>query len=69
MWARTSATRESAIWYRDVLSGLFARWFADHTAEEITDDTCDTSVLFERYRSFAAVAEDERVTANRCSPG
>lgn len=50
--------------YRDVLSGLFATWFADHTAEEITGALSTTSVLFERYRSFAEVAEDERVTAN-----
>ena len=26
--------------YRDVLSGLFATWFADHTAEEITAALC-----------------------------
>lgn len=50
--------------YRDVLSGLFATWFADHTADEITEALSATSVLFERYRSFAQVAEDERVTAN-----
>ena len=50
--------------YRDVLSGLFATWFADHTADEITEALSTTSVLFERYRSFAQVAEDERVTAN-----
>jgi len=50
--------------YRDVLSGLFATWFADHTADEITKALSATSVLFERYRSFAQVAEDERVTAN-----
>jgi 2-methylfumaryl-CoA isomerase len=50
--------------YRDVLSGLFATWFAGHTAEEITEALSATSVLFERYRTFAQVAEDERVTAN-----
>jgi 2-methylfumaryl-CoA isomerase len=50
--------------YRDVLSGLFATWFADHTADEITKALSATSVLFERYRTFAEVAEDERVTAN-----
>jgi 2-methylfumaryl-CoA isomerase len=50
--------------YRDVLSGLFAKWFADHTGEEITEALSATSVLFERYRSFAEVAEDERVTKN-----
>src|SRR6516162_5309969 len=50
--------------YRDVLSGLFATWFAGHTAEEILEALSATSVLFERYRTFAQVAEDERVTAN-----
>ena len=50
--------------YRDVLSALFATWFADHTADEITKALSATSVLFERYRTFAEVAEDERVTAN-----
>jgi 2-methylfumaryl-CoA isomerase len=50
--------------YRDVLSGLFATWFADHTAEEITKALSGTTVLFERYRTFAEAAVDERVTAN-----
>jgi 2-methylfumaryl-CoA isomerase len=50
--------------YRDVLSGLFATWFADHTAEEITKALSATTVLFERYRTFAEAAVDERVTAN-----
>ena len=50
--------------YRDVLSGLFATWFADHTAKQITAALSDTTVLFERYRTFAEVAEDRKVTAN-----
>jgi 2-methylfumaryl-CoA isomerase len=50
--------------YRDVLSGLFAIWFAAHTAEQITTVLSDTTVLFERYRTFAEVAEDRKVTAN-----
>ena len=50
--------------YRDMLSGLFATWFADHTAEKITSALSDTTVLFERYRTFAQVAEDPKVTAN-----
>jgi 2-methylfumaryl-CoA isomerase len=50
--------------YRGVLSGLFATWFADHSADEITRALSATSVLFERYRSFAETAVDERVTAN-----
>ncbi len=50
--------------YRDALSGLFATWFADHTADEISDVLSATTVLFERYRTFAQVAESERVTSN-----
>ncbi len=50
--------------YRDALSGLFATWFADHTAEEITAALSDTTVLFERYRTFAEVAAGQKVTAN-----
>lgn len=50
--------------HRDLLTGLFATWFADHTADEITDVLSATTVLFERYRTFAQVAEDQRVTAN-----
>ena len=50
--------------YRDVLSGLFATWFAEHSADEITEALSATTVLFERYRTFAEVAEDERVAAN-----
>ena len=50
--------------YRGVLSGLFATWFADHTANQVTRALSATSVLFERYRTFAETAADERVTAN-----
>ena len=50
--------------HRDVLTGLFAGWFAEHTADEIADALSDTTVLFERYRTFAQTAEDPRVTAN-----
>jgi 2-methylfumaryl-CoA isomerase len=50
--------------YRGVLSGLFATWFADHSAEEVTAALSNTTVLFERYRTFAEVAADPKVTAN-----
>ncbi|BDB43775.1 MULTISPECIES: CoA transferase [Mycobacterium] len=50
--------------YRDVLSGLFGTWFADHTAEEIEAGLSGSTVLFERYRTFAEVAADPKVTAN-----
>ncbi|WP_343602608.1 CoA transferase [Mycobacterium sp.] len=50
--------------YRAVLTGLFATWFAEHTAEEITAALSATTVLHERYRTFAQVAASDRVTAN-----
>lgn len=50
--------------YRDALSGLFATWFAEHTAEEVTAALSNTTVLFERYRTFAEAAEHPKVTAN-----
>ncbi|CAM3198374.1 2-methylfumaryl-CoA isomerase [Mycobacterium intermedium] len=50
--------------YRDVLSGLFGTWFADHTADEITATLSDTTVLWEQYRTFAEVAEGPKVTDN-----
>ncbi|OBF17723.1 mesaconyl-CoA isomerase [Mycobacterium kubicae] len=51
--------------YRDVLSGLFATWFTDHDADEITAALSNTTVLFERYRTFAQVAQDPKVTDNK----
>jgi 2-methylfumaryl-CoA isomerase len=50
--------------YRDALSGLFSTWFADHTADEVTAALSCTTVLFERYRTFAEAAADAKVTAN-----
>jgi len=50
--------------YRDALTALFSVWFAEHTAEQITEALSATTVLFERYRTFAEVAVDPRVTAN-----
>ncbi|WP_156685843.1 CoA transferase [Mycobacterium sp. Marseille-P9652] len=50
--------------YRDVLSGLFGTWFAEHTAEEITAALSGTTVLFERYHTFAEAASGPKVTAN-----
>ncbi|OBK72398.1 CoA transferase [Mycobacterium sp. 1274761.0] len=50
--------------HREALTGLFAEWFSTHTGPEITAALSSTSVLWERYRTFAEVATDERVTAN-----
>ena len=62
--APTSPTRGSGIRHRDALSGLFTEWFSQHSAEEITAALSATSVLWERYRTFAEAATDDRVTAN-----
>lgn len=50
--------------HRDALTGLFTLWFAERSAREVTAALAQTSVLWERYRSFAEVAADDRVTAN-----
>ena len=50
--------------HRDALTGLFAEWFRTRTASQVTEALSSSSVLWERYRTFAEVAADERVTAN-----
>ena len=50
--------------HRDALSALFDEWFARHTAAEVAAALSASSVLWERYRTFAEAATDERVTAN-----
>jgi 2-methylfumaryl-CoA isomerase len=50
--------------HRDALNALFADWFGRHTGEEITAALSATSVLWERYRTFAETAAGDRVTAN-----
>lgn len=50
--------------HRDALSGLFAEWFSAHTAEEIGAALSSTSVLWERYRTFAEATTLDKVTAN-----
>jgi 2-methylfumaryl-CoA isomerase len=50
--------------HRDVLSGLFATWFAERSATEINQALSATTVLFEQYRTFAEVAGDDRVARN-----
>lgn len=50
--------------HREALTGLFREWFGTHTAEEISATLSATSVLWERYRTFAEAATEEKVTAN-----
>jgi 2-methylfumaryl-CoA isomerase len=50
--------------HRGALSALFGEWFAARTGDEIGAALSKTSVLWERYRTFAETATDARVTAN-----
>lgn len=50
--------------YRDALSGLFGTWFADHSGDEVAAALNGTTVLHERYRTFAEVADGPKVTDN-----
>jgi 2-methylfumaryl-CoA isomerase len=50
--------------HRDALSGLFAEWFSQHSAEEITAGLSATSVLWDRYRTFAEVVAEDRLSEN-----
>jgi 2-methylfumaryl-CoA isomerase len=50
--------------HSDALTGLFTVWFSGHTADEVAAALSGTSVLWERYRSFAEAAADDRVTTN-----
>lgn len=50
--------------HREALTGLYGEWFASHTAEEVTAALSDSSVLWERYRTFAETITEDKVTAN-----
>ena len=40
----------------------FTVWFTDHTGDEVSATLSTTSILCERYRSFADVGTDPKVT-------
>lgn len=50
--------------HREVLTGLFNGWFAERTGPQIEAALGGTSLLWDRYRSFAEVATDERLRDN-----
>lgn len=50
--------------HRDLLTGLFGGWFAERPAAQIEAALAGTSLLWDRYRSFAEVAADERLRGN-----
>ena len=50
--------------HREVIAGLLTPWFARHTLAEIAEAFAGTSVLWERYRTFAELAEDPALLAS-----
>jgi len=50
--------------HRHVLDSLFGAWFGKRTAAEVEAALGATSILHERYRTFAELARDPRVTDN-----
>ena len=50
--------------HRELLDDLFAAWFGSRTAAEVTAALSASLVLWDRYQSFAEVANSPRVTAN-----
>ena len=50
--------------HREVIAALLAPWFAGHTTAEVTEALAGTSVLWERYRTFAELASDPGTLAS-----
>jgi 2-methylfumaryl-CoA isomerase len=49
---------------REVIAALIAPWFAEHTTGEVAEALTGTSVLWERYRTFAELAAAPETLAN-----
>jgi 2-methylfumaryl-CoA isomerase len=50
--------------HREVIAALLAPWFAGHTVDQIAGAFAGTSVLWERYRTFAELAADPDLLRN-----
>ena len=50
--------------HREVIAALLTPWFARHTLAEVAAAFAGTSVLWERYRTFAELAEDPALLAS-----
>lgn len=50
--------------HREVIAALLAPWFAGHTTAEVNGALRDTSVLWQRYRTFAELAADPNTLTN-----
>jgi 2-methylfumaryl-CoA isomerase len=50
--------------HREVICGLLAPWFAARSTADVEDALAQTSILWQRYRTFAEVAADPATAAN-----
>jgi 2-methylfumaryl-CoA isomerase len=50
--------------YREVLAGLFQRWFHIHTTEDVCSELSKTSLVWANYRTFAGAVETLQQTVN-----
>lgn len=50
--------------HREVIAALLTPWFARHTLAEVAEAFAGTSVLWERYRTFAELAQDPALLAS-----
>jgi 2-methylfumaryl-CoA isomerase len=50
--------------YREALAALFGRWFGARPVAEVSAALAGTTVLWERYRSFAELVADPGLRAN-----
>ena len=50
--------------HREAIAGLLAPWFERHTVGEIAEAFAGTTVLWERYRTFAELADDPELLDN-----
>jgi len=58
------ATDADRYQHREVIAALLSPWFARHTVAEIAAALAGTSVLWDRYRTFAGVAADPELLRN-----
>jgi 2-methylfumaryl-CoA isomerase len=50
--------------HREVIAALLAPWFAERSTDEVAAGLAGTSVLWDRYRTFAELAADPATLAN-----
>jgi len=50
--------------YREVLAGLFSRWFARHDLADVRAKLAGTSLLWSTYHTFSDLVADDVIAAN-----